>query len=89
MDRNAVKSSNIKAVGYDPLNETLEIEFLTGGIYQYSGFSQDKFDSFINSPSLGRWFAAEIRGKYPMQKMPQEQYEQRKEESEGKGQSGE
>ena len=72
MDRNAVKSSNIKAVGYDPLNETLEIEFLNGGVYQYSGFSQDKFDSFINSPSLGRWFAAEIRGKYPMQKMPQE-----------------
>lgn len=72
MDRNAVKSSNIKSVGYDPLNEVLEVEFISGGIYQYSGFSQDKFDSFINSPSLGRWFAAEIRGKYPMQKMPKE-----------------
>ena len=81
MDRNAVKSSNIKAVGYDPLNETLEIEFLNGGVYQYSGFSQDKFDSFINSPSLGRWFAAEIRGKYPMQKMPQEPQDESKEET--------
>lgn len=81
MDRNAVKSSNIKSVGYDPLNEVLEVEFISGGIYQYSGFSQDKFDSFINSPSLGRWFAAEIRGKYPMTKMPQEPQDESKEET--------
>lgn len=89
MDRNAVKSSNIKSVGYDPLNVTLEIEFKNGGVYQYSGFTADKYEDFINSPSLGRWFAAEIRGKYPMQKMPQEASGETENEVQGKPSSGE
>jgi hypothetical protein len=31
-----VSSSNLASVGYDPNTQTLEVEFLHGGIYQYS-----------------------------------------------------
>lgn len=37
MDRETVQSSNIASVGYDLSSSTLEIEFKSGGIYQYSG----------------------------------------------------
>ncbi|HKO77819.1 MAG TPA: KTSC domain-containing protein [Flavobacterium sp.] len=35
MRRQSVKSSNIAAIGHDETNKVLEIEFLSGGIYQY------------------------------------------------------
>jgi hypothetical protein len=35
MNREAVTSSNIASIGYDEDSQTLEIEFLNGGLYQY------------------------------------------------------
>jgi hypothetical protein len=37
MERTPVSSSNLVAVGYDPGSYTLEVEFHSGSIYQYSG----------------------------------------------------
>ena len=36
MDRTPVQSSNIRSVGYDPASRTLEVEFHSSGLYQYS-----------------------------------------------------
>ena len=35
MERQYVSSSNIASIGYDPDNLVLEIEFLSGAVYQY------------------------------------------------------
>ena len=35
MERQYVSSSNIASIGYDPDNQVLEIEFLSGAVYQY------------------------------------------------------
>ena len=35
MDRIQVRSSNIRSIGYDQKTQTLEVEFLKGGVYQY------------------------------------------------------
>ena len=35
MKRQHVESSNIESIGYDERSQTLEIEFLNGGVYQY------------------------------------------------------
>ena len=37
MERQAVASTNIRAIGYDDASETLEVEFLDGSVYQYYG----------------------------------------------------
>ena len=42
MIRNDVISSNLKSIGYDSASCILEIEFHSGGIYQYSQVSHSR-----------------------------------------------
>lgn len=69
MIRQPVSSSNLHSVGYDPPTATLEIEFNSGGIYQYSGVPVHVYDSLMNSGSLGRYFSSYIRNVYPCVKI--------------------
>jgi hypothetical protein len=61
MTRKAVKSSNIKSVGYDATTKTLEVEFTSGGVHQYSGVSAAKHAALIKAKSVGSYFHREIR----------------------------
>ena len=65
MERIPVDSSNINSVGYDPQSETLEIEFHSGGIYQYSGVPEHVYEQMIEASSKGQFFHAYIRDQYP------------------------
>ena len=51
MQRQFVSSSRISSVGWE--NNTLEIEFKDGAIYQYFDVSKSEYQNFINSSSLG------------------------------------
>ena len=51
MFRQPVSSSRISSVGWS--NNTLEVEFKNGQVYQYHGVSESEYHSFMNSPSLG------------------------------------
>lgn len=51
MNRQYVSSSRIQSVGWE--NNTLEVEFKNGAIYQYYNISQAEYIDFINSTSLG------------------------------------
>lgn len=51
MYRYPVNSSRISSVGWE--NNTLEIGFRDGAVYQYHNVSQNEYLNFINSPSLG------------------------------------
>jgi hypothetical protein len=57
-----VKSSNIKAVGYDDTSKTLAVQFSSGNTYYYSNVPRATFDEFVAAESVGRYFAANIRG---------------------------
>lgn len=59
-----VSSSNITSVGYDPDTQTLEVQFTSGGRYQYFDVPQEDYDSFIASPSKGQFFADNIKNSY-------------------------
>ena len=61
MERTAVQSSNLASVGYDSTNMTLEIEFLKGGIYQYSNVQSDVHDGLMNAGSKGTYFDQNIK----------------------------
>jgi KTSC domain len=70
MERQAVSSSNLAAVGYDPATKTLEVEFKgSGAVYQYAGVPQDIYDSFIKAESVGRYFQTYIRPCYEYKRL--------------------
>ncbi|MGN1012296.1 MAG: KTSC domain-containing protein [Clostridia bacterium] len=51
MNRTPVYSSRISSVGWD--NNTLEVQFKDGAIYQYYNVSYSEYSNFINASSLG------------------------------------
>lgn len=59
MKRQAVDSSNLASVGYDP--QTLEIEFKHGGIYQYYNVPKSVYDGLMNASSHGQYFDRNIK----------------------------
>ncbi|NHA04854.1 KTSC domain-containing protein [Mucilaginibacter sp. HC2] len=66
MQRHVVKSAALNSLGYDPSAKILEVELRnSGGIWQYFGFPVTAYQKFINSDSLGNYFATKIKGKYP------------------------
>ena len=64
MDRTDVVSSNLKSVKYDESSGVLEVEFRHGGVYQYSGVPPEVHRALMDADSHGKYFAAEIRGRY-------------------------
>lgn len=56
-----VASSNLKALGYSPSTNTLEVQFRSGSKYRYSDVSQRDFNRLYNSESKGRHFHRYIR----------------------------
>lgn len=69
MQRQAVESSMISAVGYDPSHRLLEIEFTSGRVYQYSDVPKDVFDDLMSADSKGRFFLGYIEGVYLYRKV--------------------
>lgn len=65
MDRTPVRSSNIRSVGYDPASRTLEVEFHSGGLYQYSGVPEIIYQGFMRAVSKGSHFHNHIKDRYP------------------------
>ena len=65
MDRHQVASSNIRAIGYDTTTQTLEVEFLSGWVYQYYGVSEFLHRQFMQVPSKGQFLNQYIKNAYP------------------------
>lgn len=69
MRRQSVKSSNIASIGYDETSEILEIEFLSGGIYQYLDVPNYVYEELMNAESHGKYFNAYIKDNYETKKI--------------------
>lgn len=66
-----VKSSQIKSVGYDTGRKALYIEFENGAVYEYNDVPSDHYNQMlIPTMSVGKYFYAEIKGKFEYVKMP-------------------
>ncbi len=61
MRRVQLVSSMIASAGYDALARVLEIEFLSGAVYQYADVSADLYEALLTAPSHGRLFHTRIR----------------------------
>lgn len=62
MKRAAVESSNLASVGYDEKSKTLEIQFHSGGIYEYYDVDKSVYEELMNADSHGSYFMSMIRG---------------------------
>ncbi len=69
MQREPVSSSNIDSIGYDENSQTLEISFLSGGIYQYFDVPASVHEELMSADSKGKYFAANIKGPYRFSKV--------------------
>lgn len=65
MNREPVASSNIVAIGYDEPSQTLEVEFMSGAVYQYYNVTQALFDQLMQAGSKGQFLAYQIKNVYP------------------------
>ena len=68
MERQPVVSSDIASVGYDGASETLEVEFKATGVYRYFSVPQAVAEDFQHTPSPGKFFLQNIKGKYAWEK---------------------
>lgn len=64
MRRLPVHSSVIASVGYDDRSKILEVEFLTGFVYQYYDVPKRTHDALMTAKSAGSYFNRFIRDKY-------------------------
>jgi hypothetical protein len=64
MERNPVKSSNIRSIGYEPETRTLEIEFNNGYIYQYFNVPESIYGALMSAQSHGTYFHQHIKDGY-------------------------
>lgn len=69
-----VTSSNLAEVGYEDVDGTLHVRFVGGeGVHRYSNVPSALYQKLLAAPSVGSFFAKEIRGKHahtPPQKDP-------------------
>ena len=56
MKRIAVTSRSLRALGYDPDNQALEVEFHNGTKYRYEGVPAEVVKALLEADSLGRHF---------------------------------
>ncbi|HEX7238804.1 MAG TPA: KTSC domain-containing protein [Longimicrobiaceae bacterium] len=61
MNRTPVSSSDLASVGYDSQTRTLEAEFLSGSIYQYSDVPEHLYRGLMAASSHGSYFAAHVK----------------------------
>lgn len=70
MERKPVESSLFNAVGYNPLEKILELDFKSGEVYHYYDVPPEVYQSLLKAESLGQFFHSDIDGVYTYRKVP-------------------
>lgn len=58
------KSSNIASVSYDAGTKTMQIEFVQGQRYEYTGVPPEIYFGIQHAPSAGQYFMRQIKDSY-------------------------
>ena len=67
--RQLVSSTSIASVGYDPAAKTLEVEFNGGRVYRYYGVPAALHSQLLEASSVGAYFNANVRGRFPYEQL--------------------
>ncbi len=69
MQRISVNSTDINSIGYDSQSAILEVEFNSGGVYQYFDVPSHLHEAFMNASSHGKFLNENIKYNYRYQKI--------------------
>ncbi|MFH1477361.1 MAG: KTSC domain-containing protein [Verrucomicrobiota bacterium] len=69
MERQRVSSSNLRSVGYDAASSTLEVEFNSGGVYQYFNVPEAAYSALMRASSKGSYVNDNIKDRYRCRKV--------------------
>jgi len=69
MERKRVNSNKIRAIGYDPKSQVLEVELRDGTVLAYSGVSQEVHRQFMNAPSPTSFYEDKIADEFPARRL--------------------
>lgn len=64
MNFTPVRSSNVKAIGYDPDAKVMGVQFQDGSEYHYEGVPYEVYFYVQHAPSVGRTFAQVVKNNY-------------------------
>jgi hypothetical protein len=64
-----VDSTAIRRIRYDRQRGKLYVRFIDGDEYLYVGVPEEVHRSFVEAPSKGGFFAHQIRGRYPYNRL--------------------
>lgn len=64
MQRQTVKSSSVRGVGYDGRRQRLEVQFVNGGVYEYFGVPRAEHAGLMSAPSIGAHMNRVIKPRY-------------------------
>jgi len=64
LERQPVKSRILRSVGYDDTTKTMEIEFQSGLVYQFSGVPSKIHMELIRSDPIGKYFSDKVRNRF-------------------------
>lgn len=69
MVRQRVSSTNVRSIGYYDATDTLEVEFHSGGIYQYFDVPETVYATLMRASSKGHYLNVHIRDRYRCRKL--------------------
>jgi hypothetical protein len=65
MHRFPIPSTEFTQVGYQEDSETLEIQFVKGGVYQFFNVPSSVFDEFMKASSKEGYYHSKIGERFP------------------------
>jgi hypothetical protein len=69
MERKRISSAKIRAIGYDPRAQVLEVEFNDGRVLAYGGVSPEVHRRFMAAPSPVSFFEDKVADEYPSRRI--------------------
>lgn len=69
MNREHVASSNVSSIGYDEAQQTLEVEFQNGAVYQYYNVPETLYQQLMTAGSKGAFLNIYIKNAYPFSRV--------------------
>jgi hypothetical protein len=64
MQRMGLPSRSIRSAGYDAERQTLELEFSSGGVYEYFDVPASVYDWLLRVPNKGRYVTKMVSNRY-------------------------
>jgi hypothetical protein len=64
MQRTGLPSRSVRSAGYDPAGQRLELEFSSGGVYEYFDVPASVYDWLLRVPNKGRYVTKMISNRY-------------------------